>query len=328
MENFELLGNLAKHLHDEFRSLYFVMLPAFFALSLVLAWMRNPAGSPDFIDIVKRAFVATLLLAGFQEISDTILFVANGIADKISDMSGLDSILKMAGEKAQSYPNSPVSLLLGFNDLIIAVISYCSYLILYVARYIMVALYHFTWIFLSIMAPFLLLFHLFTSRITLNLFKSLIEVACWKIVWSVLSAMLLALPFGNAYVADGNYLTVVVLNFVIALCMIGTPFVVKSLVGSGLSSMTGSLGPAVAATAIAAPVKAMGAVNISRGVLSDVGGYMSHKRNEFIHQPLPLHAQVPQGSTTAQPRTENGPPKPPSQPDKESDSPGSNGPKK
>jgi len=311
MDNFELLGSLARNLHQEFRSLYFVILPVFFALAVAIAWFKNPVGSPDFLDIMKRAFVATILLAGFQEISDTILFVANGVADKISDMSGLDTIFRMVGEKTQSYPNSSVSLLLGFNDLIVAVISYCSYFVLYIARYIMVALYHFTWVFLSLISPFLLLFHLFTSRITINLFKSLIEVASWKIVWSVLSAMLLALPFGNAYMADGNYLTVIVLNFVIALCMLGTPFVVKSLIGSGLASMSGALGPAVAATMIAAPVKAMSAVNFSRGVISDTAGYLSHKRNEFINKPLPLNAQVPAGNSFSQQLSGRSVPPPP-----------------
>ena len=293
MENFDLLGSVARHLHDEFQSLYFLMLPVFFALAVAIAWLKQPVGSPEFIEILKRAVIATLLLAGFQEISDTILFVANGIADKISDMSGLDAVFTMAKEKTKSYPNSPVTLLLGFNDLIVAALSYCSYILLYVARYVMVAIYQFTWICLSIMAPFLLTFHLFSSKITVNLFRSLVEVASWKIMWSILSAMLLALPFGNAYMTDGNYLTVVVLNFVIALCMIGTPFVVKSLIGSGLASMTGALGPAVVATMLAAPTKAISAFKATRGELSDTAGYLSHKRNEFINRPLPLDAQVP-----------------------------------
>jgi hypothetical protein len=136
----------------------------------------------------------------------------------------------------------------------------------------MVAIYHFSWVFLSIIAPILLLFHLFSSRLTLNLFRSMVEVASWKVVWSVLSAMLAALPFGSAYMADGNYLTVIVLNFVIALCMLGTPMVVHALVGSGLSGMTGALAPAVAGAMIAAPVKAASAFRMGRDVLGNTAG--------------------------------------------------------
>jgi len=281
MDNFELLGQLALRLHNEFRQLYYVLLPIFFALALVFAWFREPRGGPDFVIALKRAFIATLLLAGFQEISDTILLVANGLTGKISDMTGLDSILKMAGDKSHSYTLSTTSLILGFNDLLIAVLSFLSYLVLYIARYVMVALYHFTWVFLSIMAPFLLLFHLFTSKITENLFKSLIEVACWQIVWSVLSAMLSALPFGNAYVADGNYLTVIVINFIIALCMLGTPLVVHSLVGSGFSAVTSTLSPVVAATMIAVPAKAATVMNMGRQVLGDTAGYLHYQSSRI-----------------------------------------------
>lgn len=272
MDQFALLGSVAVKLHNELRTLYYVLLPVFFALALVLAWFRHPQGGPDFIEAIKRAFVATLLLVGFSEITDVILFITNGLAAKINDMTGLDNMLKMAGEKARSYTLSPTSVVLAFNDLLVAVLAFLSYIVLYVARYITVAVYHFSWIFLSIIAPILLLFHLFTPKLTLNLFRSMIEVASWKVVWAVLSAMLAALPFGNAYMADGNYLTVIVLNFVIALCMLGTPLVVHSLVGGGLSSMTGALAPAVAGAMLAAPAKAASAFNVGREVLSNTHG--------------------------------------------------------
>jgi len=57
-----------------------VLLPIFFAVSLVFAWFKNPQGGPDFVEFIKRAFVATLLLAGFAEITDIIFFITNGLA--------------------------------------------------------------------------------------------------------------------------------------------------------------------------------------------------------------------------------------------------------
>lgn len=290
IESFALLGDLARQLYEEFRTLYYVLLPIFFAISLAMAWFRFPAGGPDFVETLKRLCVGTILLAGFPEISDAILFVANGIAGKISDMQGFEAVFEMASTKAKSYPLSTSGLLLGINDLLIAVLSFLTYFILYVARYVMVAIYHFTWTFLSLVSPLVLLFHVFTPRMTVNLFLSLVEVASWQIVWSILSAMLSALPFGNLYLADGNYLTVIVMNFVIALCMVGTPFVVKSLYKGGLASMTGSLGPVVAATMVATPAKAISAFNAARGVLSDIGGFGMKWRSDFINKPLPLNS--------------------------------------
>ena len=259
--------------------MYYLMLPIFFCLSLVVTWLKTPTGGPDFIEAVKRAFISTLLLAGFQEITDTILFVTSGLADKISDLQGLDMFMQMAGDKARSYTASPMSMVLQFNDLIIATLSFLSYIILYVARYVMVAVYHFSWVFLSLIAPILLLFHIFSPKITLNLFKSMIEIASWKVVWAILSAMLAALPFGNAYATSGNYLTVIVLNFVIAISMLCSPMIVKSLVGSGFSAFADTLGPITTAAMLATPAKAASAMRIGRGVLETTKGYAGHLQN-------------------------------------------------
>ncbi|MBN8541186.1 MAG: hypothetical protein J0L82_12415 [Deltaproteobacteria bacterium] len=279
MENFELLGTLAQKLHAEMRSTYYLMLPIFFCLSLAVTWLKTPTGGPDFLEAVKRAFISTLLLAGFQEITDTILFVTSGLADKISDMQGLDMFMQMAGEKTRSYTVSSMSLLIGFNDLFVATLTFLSYVILYFSRFIMVAVYHFSWVFLSLIAPIVLLFHLFSPKITLNLFKSLIEVASWKVVWAVLSAMLAALPFGNAYASSGGYLTVIILNFVIAIAMLGTPLVVRSLVGSGFSSFASSLGPVTAGAMFAAPAKAVSAMTAGRSALNTSRGIINHYQN-------------------------------------------------
>ena len=270
MDNFALLGSVAVRLHGEFRTLYYMLLPLFFALAVAITWFRGPNGGPDFVQVLKRAFIATLLLVGFTEMTDTILWISKGLSEKISDMSGLDAIIGMAGDKAKSYTLSTTSILIGFNDLIIAVLSFLSYLILYAARFITVAMYHFSWVFLTLLAPFLLLFHVFSSTLTVSLFRSMIEIASWRVVWSVLSAMLTALPFGNAYQAEGGYITVVIINFIIALAMLGTPFVVHSLVGSGFSSIAGTISSGAAAAIVAVPIKAQSVATIGRSAISDV----------------------------------------------------------
>lgn len=322
MENFALLGSLAMRLHQEFVGMFYMLLPVFFALAIAFDWFRNPAGSADFIDTLKRAFIATLLVVGFQEISEAILTITSGIADRISDMSGLDAIIQMGGEKVKSYTLSPVSLVLGFDDLVVAIITFLSYVVLYVARYITVALYHFMWLFLSILSPLLMLFHLFrgTSQITANLFKSLIEVASWKIIWATLSAMLTALSFGNAYAADGNYLTVILINFIIALAMLGTPLVVKSLVGGGMAGMAGSLGMGAALAMVSAPAKAATIITMGREVLTHTGGFAKHvgggigsKLWDGLRSPTPNAPLVPPGMPpVSQPvTTSHEPPAPP-----------------
>ena len=276
MPPFELLGPLANQLHQEFVRMYYLMLPAFFALSIAIGWFKSPQGSPDFLDSFKRAIVSTLLLVALPDISQAIIGVCDGIAERIDHLNNLDVVIRMAETKAKSYSLSPKSVLLQFNDLIIATLSFLSFLVLYVARYITIAMYHFFWIFFMITSPLLLLFNLFksTSQITVNLFRGMCEVASWKIVWAILGAMLAALSFGDAYRAEGNYLTLMVMNFIIAIAMLATPMVVRSLVGSGLHSMSSTLGPAAVAAMAAAPARAMTTVTTSRNVMNTTQSYM------------------------------------------------------
>ncbi|HAR43303.1 MAG TPA: hypothetical protein DCS07_11855 [Bdellovibrionales bacterium] len=283
MPQFELLGSLTQNLHQEFVRIYYLMLPVFFALAVAVAWFRSPQGSIEFLDVLKRALISTLLLVAFPDISRAILFIADGITERIDALNSLDTMIRMAQEKAQGYSLSPTSILLQFNDLIIATLSFLSYIVLYVARYLTIAMYHFFWIFFMVSAPLLLLFNMFrsTSQITANLFKGMIEVASWKIVWAILGAMLSALSFGNAYRAEGNYLTLMVMNFVIATAMLATPLIVRSIVGSGLQAASSTLGPAAVAAMIAAPARVAMVAATSRGALNAGQTFARDKIEKF-----------------------------------------------
>lgn len=283
MPQFELLGSLMKDLHQQFVTIYYLMLPVFFALSVAITWFKSPQGSIEFLDVLKRAVISTILLVAFPDISRAIIFVADGITEKIDAVNSLDTMVRMAQEKSEAYSASTTSLLLQFNDLIIAVLSFLSFLILYIARYITIAMYHFFWIFFMVSAPLLLLFNLFssTSQITVNLFKGMMEVASWKIVWAILGAMLTALSFGDAYKAEGNYLTLIVMNFVIAIAMLATPMMVKSLVGSGLQSMSSTLGATAVAAMIAAPARAAMAATTSRKAINATGSFARNQVQRF-----------------------------------------------
>ncbi len=283
MPQFELLGSLMKDLHQQFVTIYYLMLPVFFALSIAMAWFRSPQGSIEFLDILKRAVIATLLLVAFPDISRAIIYVADGITEKIDALNSIDVMVRMAQEKSEAYSASTTSLLLQFNDLIIAVLSFLSFLVLYIARYITIAMYHFFWIFFMVTAPLLLLFNLFasTSQITINLFKGMMEVASWKIVWAILGAMLTALSFGDAYKAEGNYLTLIVMNFVIAIAMLATPMMVKSLVGSGLQSMSSTLGATAVAAMVAAPARAAMVATKSRKAFNATSSFARNQVQRF-----------------------------------------------
>lgn len=309
MPQFELLGTLMRDLHNEFVNIYYLMLPVFFALAVVVAWFKSPTGSPEFLDIIKRAVVATVLLVAFPDISKAILFVADGITERIDHLNSLDTMIRMAQEKSESYSMSVTSIVLQFNDLIVATLSFLSYLVLYIARYLTIAMYHFFWTFFMVAAPLLLLFNLFegTQQITKNLFKGMIEVACWKIVWAILGAMLTALSFGNAYQAEGNYLVLIVMNFVIACAMLMTPMMVKSIVGGGLQSMSSTLGTAAVAAMAASPARFAQVQNVGRSFLNQFDG-SGFKSNFSSSRGSPIYCETTPinrgGSATFSPPTQ------------------------
>ncbi len=246
MLQFENLSPLMQALHADFTKLYFLMLPVFFALAVCLQWFKSPSGAIDFVDILKRAVVSTLLLVAFPEISKAIIAVSDGIADRIDKIDSTQAIIDMAAQKAESYTFTKESILLAFDDLIISAITFVSYWILLFARHLTVAMYNFFWVFLSVVSPLMLLFNLFpgTSHITANLFKSMIEVASWKIVWAILGAMLTSLVFVDVYKLEGAYATLTIMNTLFAVSMLATPLIVRNLVGPGIQHASTAVGPA------------------------------------------------------------------------------------
>lgn len=282
--NFDVLGEMIRNIHTSLSHLFFIAMPVGILLSVSIGYVQS--GAPDYVDILRRALVASLLIVSFPEVSNLILSICDGIALKIDNQSGFDTFLRLAEEKSKSYSGAKSALLLKFDDLIIALLSYISFVILYIARYLTIALYYFFWVLLSALSPILIFFYLFpsTSGITKNLYKGLIEVASWKIVWSIQSAMLVSLSVGNIYKIEGNYLTLIVLNFVIALGMIFTPSIVKSISGEGVHSMAQHLGASAISAAVGIPARAQVLKFKVQSVAQSAASNMTQKYQNFQKQ--------------------------------------------
>lgn len=275
--NLEVLGSLVKDLFNSLNQMFYLALPVAILFSVVVSYLKS--GDVDYVDILKRSFVAALLLASFPEISNLILDLCDGLALKIDNMSGLETFMRMAEEKSKSYAGAKNVLILKFDDLFMAVLSFLSFIVLYFARFVTVALYYYYWVLLSICSPLMILCYVFprTAGITTNLYRGLIEVGLWKVLWAIQSAMLAAISFGNIYKTDGSYITLIVLNFVIAIAMLFTPYIVKSLIGAGVESTAQTIGVSAVAAMAALPMRAVKVQNITRGFLSDTKSYASHK---------------------------------------------------
>ena len=277
----DVLGSLVRDLFTSFNSLFYVMLPVGILLSVIMNYFKS--GDGNYTDIVKRAFVASILLVSFPEISNFILDICDGLALKIDNMSGLETFMRMAEEKSKIISQAKSVMLLKFDDLFISILSFGSFIILYIARYITIALYYFYWVLLSVCSPFMILCYLFpgTARITTSLYKGLIEVGLWKVIWAIQSAILTSLAFGNIYKTEGDYLTLIIMNFVVAIAMLFTPMIVKSLVGEGVQSTAQTIGTTAVLAAAAVPVKGLQIQNTMKAVYSDTKLYAQNKMQSF-----------------------------------------------
>jgi hypothetical protein len=100
----------------------------------------------------------------------------------------------------------------------------------------------------------------------------------------LMSAMLTALSFGNIYRTEGSYLTLIVLNFVIAIGLLSTPLLMKSLVDGGIQGTASMLGSAATGAMLAAPAKLVMIKAATTQVLSDTKMYAAAKLNSFRNQ--------------------------------------------
>lgn len=284
MPSLEVLGTLIRDLYQGLSQLFYLMFPVAILFSVIFSYLKS--GEPNYPDLFKRAFVAALLLACFPEVSNFILDVCDGIASKIDDMSGLEAFMKIAQEKSLGYAAAQKLLLLKFDGFFMAILSFASFALLYIAKYLTVILYYFYWGLLSIAAPLMILCYIFpaTSNITTNLYKSLIEVASWKIVWAILSAMLKSVSFGFIYENEQSYLPLVAMNFIIAIALLFTPKILRSLVGEGVQSTASSIGRTAVSGVLAtvAPVTRIAAgQKISQAIMPrswQFSGGSSHRK--------------------------------------------------
>lgn len=246
-ENYEKLTPIVERLYQHMDHIAQIALLPMFLLSVLMAYSQDLGLQGAVVSRLKRLVITILLLSAFPSITGLIKNLGQEIALSIDNLQGIDEFLKSASAKASQYSASVKSLLDFGNDLIVSLLVSASYIILYFARYLLVAFYHFYWMILLVTGPLLILGNLFesTSNLARNLFKNLVLVACWPIIWSILSAFLKALPFQDAYAIEGGYTAVVVLNLILAVSLLFSPFMLSMfceglIVGSGSSVYAGA----------------------------------------------------------------------------------------
>jgi hypothetical protein len=157
-------------------------------------------------------------------------------------MNQFKLVLDRMGDKLGELSWSWVS----FKDTVILIISFLTFFLLYFSIHIADAFYLYAWTLLYVFSPLLIALYVLpvTATATKALFRSLLEIACWKIVWSVIATLLwsAALSRINEQGSQVSFLTAISFNVILAGSLLLTPFVVHALAGSGLATMTRNVG--------------------------------------------------------------------------------------
>lgn len=231
VEQYENLIPVAKEIYQHTSSLSWEMLLPLFLVSIAVSYSSDLGITGAILVRLKRLVLVALLLVSFPMIAEFSQTLGVEVARSIDDMTGIDMVLEAASKKAESYSFSIQSLLNIGSDFVMGLLVSVSFVILVVARFFLLAFQHFYWLLLVALGPFLMLGTLFesSSGITKGLFKNMFQVACWPVIWSILSAFLKALPFASTYHTEGGLITIITLNIIIAVALLFSPFIVSQL---------------------------------------------------------------------------------------------------
>lgn len=245
----------AKTIHNFFVSIFYILATILLLIGVLIEYFKFPLGNtPGFSQLIGRVFIACILLVAYPEISNAVAAVADSIAEKIGNLNTFHSVLKTAGDALKEHSWSWTSI----GDSLLSVVSYVAYLILYVTIFFFDAAIVYCLILLYIFSPLMIAFYILpqTASMTSGLFRTLFEIATWKIVWAVLGTLLWSTALNNfKNGSQGNFITLLALTLMLTFSVLLTPMVVKNLISGALSS-------------IAAQTAGLAAIGLSAGYLS------------------------------------------------------------
>lgn len=245
----------AKTIHAFFVSIFYMTATLLLLLGVLIEFFKVPIGGvPAFTQLIGRALVAAVLLVAYPEISNTVSAIADAVADRLGGVNSFQNVMDSAGEALKQHSWSWTSI----GDTLLSVVSYAAYLILYLTVFFFDAAIVYCLVLLYIFSPIMIVFYILpqTSSLTSSLFRTLFEVATWKIVWCVLGTLLWSTALNNfKNSGQGNFITLLALTLMLAFSIVLTPVVVKSLISGTISS-------------IASKTAGLAAVGLSAGALS------------------------------------------------------------
>lgn len=224
--------------------MYWILLVPFIVLLFALEVLNDE--NPNLRDLFRRVIISILLLYTFDWTIEAIAVIGDAVTDKISGLEKLSDVLSNLGPNYSGHDSW-----FNLRETAIYIFSLAAYIVAYLGFFVATALTQFVWTILYVASPLMIL--MFVSRhtayVTASLYKGLIQVVVWKILWSILGVLLLKLAVQPQVSGLEDYLMSIVLNLCIGFSMLFIPLATKSLISDGMNSVASSLAavPAIAA---------------------------------------------------------------------------------
>jgi hypothetical protein len=239
MTDLSWLAQEAQNIHAVFDSMFYGLAVVLVLIGVIAEYFKLPIGGMAFTpELVGRVLIAAILLHSYAEVTNTLSDVTDALASRIGDYNNFNLVTTRMKEKLDTMVWSWTAV----KDSIIMLFSFVTFFILYISVFITNAGVIYVWTILYVFSPILIAFFILpaTAGATKALYRSLIEVCMWKIVWATLAALLWSSALSDMNRADINFLTVISFNLILALSLLATPIVVSALASKGMSSMASS----------------------------------------------------------------------------------------
>lgn len=295
---FEQLFIHAREIHTQMVNIYWTLLPALVAFLLVLEMLKTQGQGPNAHEILRRTVISILLLISFGTVVNTIAMLSDGITARIDQSQNLWETIKNLGPNSQGESDG----LFDIRGNVVYFFSIGAYLIAYIGFFASVALMNFVWAILYCCAPLMILCYVppVTASIVGNLYRGLVSVSLWKILWVLLGSLLLKVAITPKDAGIDDVFLAMVINLLIGVSMLLIPIFTKSLIGDGLQAASSALAAApglMATKAITLATKTMGAkaagsalsfgAAASKPLTNPIAGraqILAHKARPYVNQ--------------------------------------------
>lgn len=237
------LAQEARTIHGFFESSFYILITFFLILGVLFEYFKLPlGGTPSFSILIGRVLVAAILLHTFTDVTHFLAELSDAAANQVGDLNKFQLVLDRMGDKLSQFSWSWVKLWSSLKGSIILLLSLLTFILLYFSVYVAEAFLMFTWTLCYVLSPLLIALFVLpqTAGATSGLYRSLIEISCWKVMWAIIAALLWSTGVSDLH--QTNIITGICFNLILAASLLLTPIVVHQIAGGGIAAMAGNLG--------------------------------------------------------------------------------------